>query len=311
MNEVLIVDDDAGCRQLLRRLIDRADVTVAEAVSAEQALLIASTAPPDIALCDVNLPGGQDGVWLASQLHRLFPTTVVIMTTGVQRFEAAVAGLRAGIRDYLVKPFTPGQLREAFAAGLVEHRLRRSHAELAPGSLSDPQIPRALSALDAIVASEAPGIAAHTRRVGEFAVRIAAAMGASDADQRDIAKAARLRDVARPEVHAATRHIPALGAAEEIALTSAEKFDGTGLPRGLKGTQIPLGARILAAATAFDTLVFDRSCGPWVATRAMDVLCGSRAHEFDPAVLQALDRLHRIGPDSTGSASQLRGATVF
>jgi response regulator RpfG family c-di-GMP phosphodiesterase len=289
MNEVLIVDDEAGCRHLLRRLIERADVTVAEAVSAEQALLIASTEPPDIALCDVNLPGGRDGFWLASQLYHLFPTTVVIMTTGVQRFEAAVAGVRAGVRDYLVKPFTPGQLREAFAAGLVEHRVRCVQADLAPRSPAGTEIPRTLSALDAIVASEAPGMATHTRRVSEYAVRIAAAMGVSGSDQRDIEKAARLREVARPEVHAATRRIPALGTAEEIALAWEEKFDGTGLPRGLKGTEIPLGARILALATAFDDLVAGRAGGA-LPLCAMDVLCGSRAHEFDPAVLEALGR---------------------
>lgn len=288
MNQVLIVDDETGCRQLLRRLIERADVTIAEAVSAEQALLIASTEPPKVALCDVNLPGGQNGFWLATELHRLCPATVVIMTTGVQQFEAAVAGLRAGARDYLVKPFTPGRLREAFAAGLVEHRARVSRVAAAPGSLSDPEVFRALAALDAIVASEAPAMAAHSCRVGEFAVRIAVAMGASDSDQRDIEKAARLRDLARPEVHAATRAIPLLGAAEEIALTSAEKFDGTGLPLGLKGAEIPLGARILAAAAAFDDLIADRSCGRSASPCAMDTLRGPRAHEFDPAVLGAL-----------------------
>jgi response regulator RpfG family c-di-GMP phosphodiesterase len=289
MNGVLIVDDEAGCRQLLRRLIERADVSVAEAVSAEQALLIASTEPPKIALCDVNLPGGQNGFWLATELHRLFPATVVIMTTGVQQFEAAVAGLRAGVRDYLVKPFTPGRLREAFAAGLVEHRARVSRAGVAPGSSSDNTVSPGLAALDAIVASGAPGMAAHSRRVAELAVRIAIAMGASDSDQRGIEKAARLRAVARPEVHAATRAIAALGAAEEIALSSAEKFDGTGLPLGLKGAEIPLGARILAAAAAFEALVADRSCGRSAPPSAMDILRGPRAHEFDPAVLDALD----------------------
>ncbi len=288
MNEVLIVDDEAGCRQLVRRFIERVDVTVAEAVSAEQALLIASTEPPKVVFCDLNLPGGQNGFWLAAELHRLHPATVVIMTTGVQQFEAAVTGLRAGVRDYLVKPFTPGRLREAFAAGLVEHRARVS------GSLSETKVSRALAALDAILASEAPGLAAHSRRVGEFAVRIAVDMGASDSDQRDIEKAARLRELARPEVHAATRAIPVLGPAEEIALTSVEKFDGTGLPLGLKGTQIPLGARILAAAAAFDDLVADR-CGLSAPPCAMDVLRGLRAHEFDPAVLAALDRVQRVG----------------
>jgi response regulator RpfG family c-di-GMP phosphodiesterase len=307
MNEVLIVDDEVGCRHLLRRLIERADVAVVEAVSAEQALLIASAQPPKIALCDVNLPGGRDGLWLASQLHRLVPTTVVIMTTGVQQFEAAVAGMRAGIRDYLVKPFTPGQLREAFAAGLVEHRARRSQADTVPRSLYAGQVPSALSALDAIVTSDAPERSVHTRRVSDFAVRTAAAMGASDADQRDIETAARLREVARPEIHAATRCIPTLGAAEEIALASAEKFDGSGLPRGLRGMEIPLGARILGVAIAFDDLVPDPTGTSRTEINAMDVLCESRAHEFDPAVLDAFVRGQRMAPGrhtalSVGSA---------
>jgi response regulator RpfG family c-di-GMP phosphodiesterase len=297
MNEVLIVDDEVGCRQLLRRLIERTDVAVAEAVSAEQALLIASTQPPNIALCDVNLPGGRDGLWLASQLHRLVPTTVVIMTTGVQPFEAAAAGLPDGIRDYLVKPFTPGQLRQAFAAGLVEHRARRSHSDIVPGSLhAAGQIRSAISALDAIVTSEAPERSVHIHRVGDFAVRTAAAMGVSDSDQRDIEKAARLREVARPEIHAATRRIPALSAAEEIALASAERFDGSGQPLGRRGSEIPLGARILAVAIAFDDLVSNQTGASPTEISAMDVLCGSRAHEFDPAVLDAFVHVQRIAP---------------
>ena len=54
------------------------------------------------------------------------------------------------------------------------------------------------------------------------------------------------------------KRIPFLGEAAEIVYSHQEKFDGTGYPRGLKGEEIPLGARIFAVAETLDAITSDR-----------------------------------------------------
>ena len=68
-----------------------------------------------------------------------------------------------------------------------------------------------------------------------------------------------------------------------IALNHHEKFDGTGYPNGLKGTQIPLVARIVAVADVFDALMSDRPYKkPWSMEMAIDYLKQQSGSHFDP-----------------------------
>jgi DNA-binding response OmpR family regulator len=125
MPRVLVVDDDAALRRLLRRAIEREGVTVVEAGSAEEAVRLASDAPPHVAFCDVELGDGQaDGFWLANELNRLSPATVVVMVTSKAQVDAVVAGVRAGSRVYLIKPVSPDDLRRTLSASLEEHAVR-------------------------------------------------------------------------------------------------------------------------------------------------------------------------------------------
>ena len=124
MHDVLIVDDEPAQRRLLRRCIERDDVRVVEAGSAEQALAMVAEHPPKVAFCDVDLPPGPDGFWLAGELHRLYPTTVVVIVTSKEGVDAVVTGVRAGVKVYLVKPVAPDQVRETLKAALAEHDAR-------------------------------------------------------------------------------------------------------------------------------------------------------------------------------------------
>jgi DNA-binding response OmpR family regulator len=125
MPNVLVVDDEAALRRLLRRVIEREGVSAAEAGSAEDALRIAAHDPPQVAFCDVELgPGRPDGFWLASELNRLCPATVVVMITSKDKVDAVVAGVRAGSRVYLIKPVSPDDLRQTLRASLEEHGIR-------------------------------------------------------------------------------------------------------------------------------------------------------------------------------------------
>jgi cyclic di-GMP phosphodiesterase len=84
------------------------------------------------------------------------------------------------------------------------------------------------------------------------------------------------------------QHIPGLGAAVAIVRFHHERFDGSGYPLGLRGTAIPLAARIFAVADALDAITSDRPYRPtrsWEEAR-LELLQGRGSH-FDPSVVDA------------------------
>jgi CheY-like chemotaxis protein len=103
MKTILIVDDDHGVRELLRRVVEGLGHRVKDAGSALEALEVLTQGPVDLALCDVLMPG-QDGVWLTDQILARHPGTRVALATGLSEMDPAVT-LRSGVVGYIVKPF--------------------------------------------------------------------------------------------------------------------------------------------------------------------------------------------------------------
>jgi HD-GYP domain-containing protein (c-di-GMP phosphodiesterase class II) len=82
--------------------------------------------------------------------------------------------------------------------------------------------------------------------------------------------------------------VPFLETARDVVLHHHERYDGNGYPEGLKGEDIPIGARLLAVADAFDTMTTDRSYRP---ARSMDgalsALAKSAGTQFCPVAVKA------------------------
>ncbi len=102
--ELLVVDDDATMRQMLRELFQDAGYRVWDAASAEGALEISREHELDLVLSDVNMPG-QSGIELVGELRRVRPETPVVLMTAFASVASAVAAMRAGAFDYITKPF--------------------------------------------------------------------------------------------------------------------------------------------------------------------------------------------------------------
>ncbi len=78
-----------------------------------------------------------------------------------------------------------------------------------------------------------------------------------------------------------------LKAALDIPYCHHEKWDGTGYPRGLKGEQIPLAARIFAVVDVWDALISDRPYRKaWTKERAIDHIRSESGKHFDPEVIK-------------------------
>lgn len=152
----------------------------------------------------------------------------------------------------------------------------------------------------------------HSKRVTAFTIAIARAMGLTADQIRVIARGAFLHDIGKmaipdailrkpgaldPEEIAVMREhcyrgyqilkrIPFLTEAAEIVYSHQEKYDGTGYPRGLKGDQIPLGARIFSVADTLDAMTSNR---PYRAAQpfpvARDEIQRWSGRQFDPSVV--------------------------
>jgi HD-GYP domain-containing protein (c-di-GMP phosphodiesterase class II) len=87
------------------------------------------------------------------------------------------------------------------------------------------------------------------------------------------------------------KDIPFLREASEIVLAHHEHFDGGGYPRGVKGSKIPLGARVIAVANTFDVLTSD---WPYRPKQAVDVARSEiercAGTQFDPEVVQCFSK---------------------
>jgi CheY-like chemotaxis protein len=130
MASVLIVDDDPGVRRTVRRMLEGMNYQLREASTAAHALAEIMTAPPDLILLDLLMPGQNGLQFLSTLQHRHdLPVVPIVVITGSITSETAVVEL--GARGLRRKPFTRAQLR-----GVVETVLRRGTTpeEIAPAT---------------------------------------------------------------------------------------------------------------------------------------------------------------------------------
>jgi DNA-binding NtrC family response regulator len=119
MAELLIVDDEAPMRNLIRRYLADLGHEIREAENAQDALARLAEKPADVVFCDVQMPGA-DGVWLTGQIRNRYPLTAVILATAISTI-APSTSMRAGVMAYLVKPFRGKTLVDALTVALKWH----------------------------------------------------------------------------------------------------------------------------------------------------------------------------------------------
>jgi DNA-binding response OmpR family regulator len=116
---ILVVDDDADIRLLLRELLERASFDVEEAESGRAALRSLNASPPALVLLDVSMPD-LDGYQTLERIRDLSEVPVIMLTARARELEK-VRGLTAGADDYVAKPFGRQEL-----LARVQAQLRRS-----------------------------------------------------------------------------------------------------------------------------------------------------------------------------------------
>lgn len=122
---ILVVDDEAGNRDLLRRRLEREHYSVIVAEGGAEALKLVRERAVDLVLLDMMMPGMDGGQVLAALKGNAATRDLpVIMISALDEMPAIAACIEAGAEDYLSKPFDPVLLRARIHAGVEKKRLR-------------------------------------------------------------------------------------------------------------------------------------------------------------------------------------------
>lgn len=132
MGPILVVDDEPSIRHLVGRWLVDAGYVFAEAETADGALAAMAGDPAPVVFCDVRMPG-RDGLWLTRELRARYPTTAVVLATGVATVPPNVS-MQSGVLAYLVKPFRREMVLDALDQALKWHE----QAAAAGGAQQDP-----------------------------------------------------------------------------------------------------------------------------------------------------------------------------
>ena len=117
---ILIIDDESAIRDLLCDLFDEVyDCLTAKSAEAAAALLERQTF--ELVLSDINMGDGMSGIELIPLIRERAPDTVVMVISGEQTVESAIAAMRVGAFDYIEKPFDFEQVEIAVRRAL-EHQ---------------------------------------------------------------------------------------------------------------------------------------------------------------------------------------------
>ncbi len=123
---ILVVDDERSMRRTLRGIFEHLGYQAIEAPSGQEALASLSQQSFDLVLLDLKMPE-MNGIEVLQAARPLAPTTVFIILTAHGALDSAIAALRLGAFDYLLKPCSVKEITRAVEAGLAERQRRLSH----------------------------------------------------------------------------------------------------------------------------------------------------------------------------------------
>ena len=289
---VLVVDDDAGLRSLIRHSIEKNDFRTDVAGSVLETRAMLRQKRYAAVLVDLMLPDGR-GEDVVQMLSLRYPDTAVVVMTGIDDARSAISTIKAGADDYLVKPVDAEVLKFSIERAIERRRDSmeldnyRQHLEERTREytekIQDSFINVVTSMAEALEAKD-PYTKGHSLRVARYAKSIVMVMGGSESLQEDVYRAGLVHDIGKigtseevlhkpgkltDEEYEHIKQHPVLGVKilkpvlnDNIVLEAVrhhhERVDGKGYPDGLKDNEIPFAARILAVADAYDAMTSDR-----------------------------------------------------
>lgn len=323
---VTIVDDRAATLEVYVSLLSRIEGVRAKTfVSARAALEWCKGNDSDMMILDFQKPA-PDGIEFIRTYRNMHPKaqTPIIIVTGETDRDVRRQALEAGASDYLTKPADPvefmARVRNHLTLRETRAQLERQAASLAQDVARATQeiADREQETINRLVRAAEfrdGDTGLHIVRMGHYAALLGRTMGLSAEEQRLLLLATPMHDVgkvATPDSillkkgpltdseweimrqHARKGYEILAGStskvlilAAQIALRHHEKWDGSGYPDHLRGTNIPLAARICAIGDVFDALTSKRPYKrAWSVEDAFKELRARAGSHFDPLLVE-------------------------
>lgn len=320
--KILCVDDETANLRLLERLF-RDSYEVFTASSGAEGLEFLAVHDVALILSDQRMPGIA-GIDFLKQAAEMRPQTVRIMLTGYTDAGTLVEAINSGVvYKYVTKPWVNEELAASVKRALQHYETMKAQRQL---QLQNERLQTSLkSTRDAFIEVlmqrlEAKDRAArgHAERVRDLAASIGDAMNLDRPEIEKLALAAYLHETPLGGLanESGDKHhdfsdrdyrfiescfedglelferVRDLDEVASVLRFQFEHFDGSGQPRGFSHEQIPLNARILSVANAFDSFTIQRNGATAMSTDdALQTMATKVGRHFDPDVVSALCRL--------------------
>lgn len=333
--DILVVDDDEHHRRLLSIYLESEGYRAREAETGSEAFICIAQHRPDLILLDVILPD-INGFEITRRLKESKHTAgiPVVMVTGLDDRAARLRGLEAGAEDFLTKPVDRSELVVRVRNLLtVKHHadFLRHHNRLLERQVDEKtqQVRQQCIATVMTLARAAEyrdeTTGDHVNRISHYTVALAELLGLDNEFRDQIFYASPMHDIGKLAIpdhillkpglltnnewavmktHTTlgreilmNHHSPYLEMGSDIAVGHHEYWNGSGYPRGLKGENIPLAARIMTICDVYDAL---RSKRPYKQSKShsdtLDVMRTGdhRVHpaQFDPQIFDVFMSKH-------------------
>ncbi len=316
--KILVVDDEPAGRDTLEAILEGQNYTLIMATNGPQALELIVENQPDVMLLDVMMPG-MSGFEVCRRIRsdeKLAEIPIIILTALDDR-KSLITALEAGADDFITKPVDRYELSARLAGimrlnryrKLVNERMKLEESHLQLMAAYETTIEGWSRAMD-LRDEETQG---HTQRVTTLTVEMARAYGLEAERIIQLRRGALLHDIGKLGVPDSILHkqgkltdeewvemrkhpqmayemlhyIEYLQPSIAIPYCHHEKWDGTGYPRGLKGDEIPIEARMFALADVWDAVTSNRPYRPaWSKEAAAEYIKEQSGRQFDPEMVE-------------------------
>jgi len=289
---ILVVDDEEGIRRLLIHKMKISGYRCIEAGNAFEATDLLKINEVGLVILDMKMPG-KTGLELLMEIRAKYPKTSVIMATAVSDAGTVIDCMKHGAYDYLTKPFDLTEVAMSIERALQKRRLelelREYHENLQ--MMVDEQAKKiresflnSITALAVALDAKDSYTNGHSERVADISARIGRELNLAEESIEQIRVAGLVHDIGKIGVPEAILNKPGEltegenrqiqahceigerilkpivddGEVLKMVRHHHERYDGRGYPDMLKGTNIPIGARILTISDSYDAMTSDR-----------------------------------------------------
>jgi putative nucleotidyltransferase with HDIG domain len=300
---ILIVDDEQNILNAVKRLFSADPLTVLTALNAAEGMEMMKQQAVSVIVSDNMMPG-INGIEFLEWAKNYSPDSMRILMTGYADLHAAINAInRAGVFRFMTKPWDDTELRQVVLDSIDKFKIASSIRSADEAKL--------LSLAQTIELKD-PYTKGHCERVALYALKLADALALSEDMKKNIKYGCWLHDCGKIGVPEGILNRPGILDAEQfemikqhcrwgaevvrtaqlpepvvnIALYHHERFNGKGYPVGLRGTDIPLEARIVAIADTYDAMTSDRPYRNKLPhEEAIEALRQGKATAFDPELV--------------------------